>query len=705
MNDVNDHFFLDTESNGEEKFDLVRYWHIILQRRWVVLTVFLISVVLCLVYLKEAPRIYQAKAQLRFEPERGYLPGIIDFNAMDPVQEAWLQTQVKLLQSDSLYSAVLKDLNWQDPSVPSLSADPVKNTRLVDVRVEHTDKEKAAVFANKLVDMFIATNEATRISDAMHAADLLTGAADEAQRKVQDAEEALQKYQQEHNSVNFETGDQLLSSQMTKYQADLDSAKSESISIQARLDHAEQLFQRGVTNSESLTVLSTNQFMADLNKRLMDLQVELQNKLIRYKEKHPDVIYLNKQIAVLENALRSFAKSEFQKMLVALRMEQENAGVKVANAQRMLDDVTKRQEEFFSLRGDYIKLRRKADQERAFYENIIGRTKEINLLKDLPTKPLKVTEYAKVPKRFIKPRFWPTLILGVIGGLGAAIGLALLLNFLDDAIKSQDDVERYLRQKFLGYVPKIQTEPGMDPRLHAHFVPQTIASEAFRTIRASLSLAYKPEQLRVLNVTSTIPSEGKTFVACNLAIVTAQTGLRTLLIDTDFRRPSLDQVFNVSQSTGLTSYLSGRVQNVDQIIHVTDVPNLDVICTGGTSSSPAEMVGSSLMLDFLREVRKRYDRVILDSPPVSAVSDPLLVSAMADGVVFVIKFNKVSREHVRRCLQQFNEAKIPVCGVISNYIDFEGRDGYYAYNNYQNRYYQTYKAAPPKGELTVEQGG
>ena len=279
-----------------------------------------------------------------------------------------------------------------------------------------------------------------------------------------------------------------------------------------------------------------------------------------------------------------------------------------------------------------------------------------------------------------------------------AIGLAFFVNYLDDSIKSQDDIESYLRLAFLGYIPNIKTNSLVERDLQAHMHPQSNAAEGFRTLRAAIALSPRSDEYRVLAITSTIPAEGKSLVASNLAIVVAQTGLKTLLVDADLRRPSVHRVFRLQSPIGLSSYLQEKVNSVDELVHTTEVPHLDVVCCGAVPSSPSELAGSKLMRQFLEEVRSRYDRVILDCPPVSAVSDPLIIASLSDGVIFVTKFNKIRRDHARKTIQRIQDAGIHILGVVLNDIDFEGKDSYY-YNNYyyQNRYYSShYNPKPDK---------
>jgi len=284
----------------------------------------------------------------------------------------------------------------------------------------------------------------------------------------------------------------------------------------------------------------------------------------------------------------------------------------------------------------------------------------------------------------------------MFGGLAVALMLAFFTNFLDDSIKSQEDIENYLRLPLLGYIPTIKSGNVVERDLQSHIYPTSSAAESFRTLRAAVSLVRNADKLRTIVVTSTIPSEGKSLVASNFAIVTAQTGLKTLLVDADLRRPSIHKAFQLKSQVGLTAYLSSRDRTIEEIVIPSEVPNLDVVCCGALPTNPSELLSSKRMLDFLEEASARYDRVVLDCPPVSAVADPLVVAAMCDGIMFVTKFNKIRREHARRSVQRVQDAGINLIGIILNDIDFEGKDSYYySYHYYQNRYYAShYKAQP-----------
>src|SRR5205814_958962 len=288
-----------------------------------------------------------------------------------------------------------------------------------------------------------------------------------------------------------------------------------------------------------------------MRKSLSEKEALLANLLKRYKDKYPDVIRVREEIASLKDSIRK----ESQKVRQAIRAEAELAKAKETT---MAAELKKKEQESFDLsqlRIQYDVLSRQADQSKLLYNVVLQRMKETDLTSKDKAQNMRVVDKAVVPMNPIKPRVVLTLFLGVIGGLGVAMGLAFFVNYLDDSIKSQDDVETYLRLPFLGYVPNIKTNSVLERDLQAHLHPQSNAAEGFRTIRAAIALAPKSDQYHLLAITSTIPAEGKSLVASNLAIVTAQTGLKTLLVDADLRRPSVHKVFRLQSPVGLSSYL------------------------------------------------------------------------------------------------------------------------------------------------------
>jgi capsular exopolysaccharide synthesis family protein len=433
--------------------------------------------------------------------------------------------------------------------------------------------------------------------------------------------------------------------------------------------------------------LAKDEQVAYLRKQVNENSSKLAGLRTKYRERHPRVIQPATQLQADTQKLRDESERALQGIFQMAELEK-------SREDEALRKYTESVERVFALdeaKISYDIMEQQLKRVEGFYQTILTKAKDFDIgAKDL-LQNMKVQDPAFAPLKAVSPNK-PLIFLGsIVGGLAAALGLALFFNFLDDSIKSQEDVENILHLPFLGYIPNIKSISVVERDLQSHLHPTSNPAEGFRTLRAAISLAKNADKLRVLAFSSTIPSEGKSLVASNFAIVTSQTGLKTLLVDADLRRPSVHKAFQLQSPVGLTAYLAGRTDNMSEFVHTTDIPNLDVICCGAVPPNPSELIGSARMVQFLEEASRRYDRVILDCPPVSAVSDPLIVGAMADGMVFVTKFNKIRREHALRSVQRIQDSGIHLVGLVLNNIDFEGKDSYYySYHYYQNKYYSSH---------------
>lgn len=703
---------VESSASPAANINLRHYWHVILERRWLVIATFVSVFVLCLVYLYKAPKIYQATTRIQIDRESS------TFNLQDLVVSGgadtdYLQTQYKNLMSRSLIEAVIKkqklnedpryakELDIAEAVADDITVAPIRMSRLVDVRVEHTNPKKAADIANTLVEEFIEQNAVLKQKRTLDTLFFLKAQANSLEKDVQEAEEKLHNYRTQVKFVSLDERYNVIAEALSQAQSRYTDAKARAENAETVIVELEQHVKDGKP-IETFPAVASDPVVKDLQRQLTTQENDLAVLLKRYKDKHPTIIAARSRI----DETRKSLDRAVQNLVETLRAEARLTRVTEQTIGSNVKDWEDRLTEWTKAKKDYDILVRKADTSKTLFNLVLSKMKEVELLGKDRANNIRIVDPASVPVKPVKPRIVTTLLLGAFGGLAVALGLALFVNYLDDSIKTQDDVETYLHLPFLGYVPNIKSNSVVERDLQSHLHPQSNASESFRTVRAAIALGSKAGKMRVLTVTSTIPSEGKSLVASNLAIVTAQTGLKTLLIDSDMRRPSVHKAFQLHSPVGLAAYLMEKTQSIDELIHTTDIPNLDVVCCGATPSQPSELLGSRRMMQFMQEVSKRYDRIIMDCPPISAVSDPLVLSAMADGVVYVTKFNKIRREHARKSIQRLLDAGIHICGVVLNDIDFEGRDSYYySYYYYQNRYYSSYYRSRSTGSTssTAEQ--
>ncbi len=683
----------------EENINLHHYWHVILERRWLVISAFISVFVCCLIYLAKAPRIYQSVATLEINSESENVLNIRDAFSVDGRAQDYLQTQYKNLRSPKLIRTVITKCNLDnDPRyvkkidrvkavLDDIAIVPIRLSRLVEIRASHTVPKKAQEIADTLINTFVDNNLDERKKDSYRAIDNLRTESSAQQGKLIKAEELLQAFKAEKNMVSFEGGKNIVFEELKLAQEEHTKALAKAAAAEKLDEEVQQLLR---TNSAALATLPqvvNDKYVQELKAKLDVEEAELAGLKQRYKERFPLVKVKLDTIKSLNESLAMAATNIIQSI-------SHEAVFAKAEAEKLKELVKSLEDMELKLDKDSVQygaLARDADLQRSLSLQVDKSLKDLEISVNSKINNMRVRDPADLPLRTIKPRIVLTLFLGTIGGIIVACGLAFFVNYLDDSIKTQDDVEIYLRMPFLGYVPNIKSNSVIERDLQAHLHPQSTAAEGFRTIRAAVSLMPNADKHRTLVVTSTIPSEGKSLLTSNLAIVTAQTGVKTLLVDVDLRRPSVHKAFQLHSPIGLSAYLNETVSSMDEIVHTTEVPHLDVVCAGAIPSNPSELSGSKRMRQFLAEALKRYDRIFLDCPPVSAVSDPLIIAAMSDGVVFVTKFNKIRREHARKSIQRIQDAGIRVLGIVLNDIDFEGKDSYYySYYYYQNRYYASH---------------
>ena len=435
---------------------------------------------------------------------------------------------------------------------------------------------------------------------------------------------------------------------------------------------------------ETIPQIAANPQIAALQQTLAGYEAELQGLLVRYKEGWPMVRDIRKRIESLKQSLSEAAEDALKSTILAA----EQAHAKLQKLTQLVQD---RETAHLSLNEQRIKYdieSRNAEQLRELYNTLLSRLEEVRIAQRSHTSNISFVDRAEVPFEPVKPRVVLTLLLSVFGGLILGSGVALFVNFLDDSIKSQEDVESYLGLTFLGYVARIKGTEISERGQESFVNPQSVASESFRTLRATITLLPNGNNYRTIAVSSTKSGEGKSLATSNLAIVCAQAGTKTLLIDADLRRPTIHEIYKLPNSRGLADYLSNTKQFED-IVQQGTIPNLEYITSGPIPGNPSELLSGNRFTEFLNEARNRYERIIIDCPPVSAVSDPLSVASRCDGILFISRFNKIRREHARRTVQRLKEAGVQTIGGLINDISAENSHSYYYYSDY---YYKPYKA-------------
>jgi capsular exopolysaccharide synthesis family protein len=411
-------------------------------------------------------------------------------------------------------------------------------------------------------------------------------------------------------------------------------------------------------------------------------QAELGSK---YLPDHPKFQVVQKKVKLI----RKNIDREIDNVLASMESEYQAKVQSERSLQRELVKVKAEAQDINKKEIDYNRLKRVADNYASLYKLVLKRQKEATLAAHQETNNIYKLDSAVEPVFPVYPRVKLNILLAAVVGLLGGIGLAFFLEYLDNTVKTQEDVQRYLQIPFLGIVPSIKLDPHREESdmvtLRDHYLvshPKSSVAECCRTVRTNLLFMSPESPARRLLITSASPQEGKSTVVINLGITMAQGGSKVLLLDTDMRRPRLHKAFGIQRGTGLTTAILGEAE-MKEVIRSSDVPGLDIVPCGPIPPNPTELFHTERFSGIIKELSETYDRVLFDSPPVAMVADPLILSSMIDGVVLVIKGASTSRDLIKRALTQLKDVNARILGAVINDLDLESREyGYYYYRQY-----------------------
>jgi|GEM_PF-2596260 len=393
----------------------------------------------------------------------------------------------------------------------------------------------------------------------------------------------------------------------------------------------------------------TDALIESLKGQRAQLEKDIAEVSQRYKEKHPKMISLVTQLQVVENKL---------------------------------SDETNKKLELQEKMSEYSILKRKVDTYNSLYEDFLKRAKELDVSKELTLSNIRVLDPAEEPRVPIKPNPRRDIPLAVMVGLAAGILLALFLEKIDSTLKTSDEVEFYIKLPFLGYIPSVASKgtKNKNVNLISFSEPRARIAESFRNLKVSLLFSFPQDKpLRTIVITSSIPAEGKSFVASNLSTIFAQANEPTLLIDADMRKGNLHQVFGLKPKNGLSTLLTGMC-SIEEAISTTSVPNLSMLSAGPYTPNPTELLGSERLHVILRELEKKYKRIIIDSTPILNVSEALILGDKCDGVVFVIRAGHTPIKYILEA-RKIMDTRVKLIGALLNNTNM-GQDRYYYYHYY-----------------------
>lgn len=692
---------------GGPQRSLGDYLLILRERIWYILVVFLVVFSSVVVYTFSQTKIYESAATvqvLRRDPL--VIPGInVTDNEIRGAED--LNTLVKRFESGVIIKSVVDRISadpnelrefmrpyeragFSGPMSPgevigfNRRVIPQRMSLVIAVAYRHPDPQTAARVANMFVDEFIAYNTRLRIEASLKAVDDLQVRAEQQRKRVNDIALQLQSFREKNQNVSFDRTKDIateklraLSSFVTMTGARLNEAQTRWQQVQERIVSGEPI--------EDLPFISASPIITQLRQQIATQNIILAQLKERYRDRHPRMIEASNSLAQAERELqRALAtasasiESEYQ---TALRNDRE------ARADLV-------RQEALSLESDragveYEELFREFQINEQILQTLIGRMREVSMTNAMENQNVMPLDTAppSMPHQYVAPKIPLNLGLGFVGGLGLGFAFAIFIAFIDDRVKSSFDIESVVGLPLIGIIPQIKKMEQADKAQIVINNADRQVSEAFLTLHSSLRLKDESKNAKVILTTSSIPGEGKSFTTTNLGLTFAAHGDRVIVVDCDLRKPQVSKSFHLENLKGVIDVCAGSA-TLDDVI-IKDVhPNFDVITTGGRAKNPTQILNSKNFELMVADLRKRYDRVFIDTPPLAAVSDALLVLPLVDGCIFTIFFNKVRRKAAQHAANKLKETNVPVFGAVLNGLNL-AVSGYY-YAQYYDKSYKDY---------------
>jgi capsular exopolysaccharide synthesis family protein len=600
--------------------------------------------------------------------------------AMDWLRELWSSAPAEAAEAPGADETEAQS-RVIDAYLDRLRVTPVRNSRLVDVAFVTPDAQLSARIVNEHAAAYIDQNLEFKFLASKEAADWLAARMKEQRDAVEKSEEALQRYREQTGAVALEDRQNIVIQRLTELNAAVTRARTDRIEKEAVYDQVRNL-QADSAAIDTVPQILGNAFIQQQKAELANLQRQRAQMAEKLGAKHPDMVKLATAIETTQKRI----EAEIQKVVLALRNDYEAALSNERALQAALNQQRQEAQELNRAAIQYGQLERDAEANRQLFQGLLQRTRETDISADLKTNNIRVVDAAEPPLEPSSPNRRTNLLLGLVGGLMLGIGLAFFFEYVDARIKSPEEIKGHLGLPCLGIVPAIRLEPGQSDPLLSSATPHVFV-EAIKSVRTNLLFSSAEETAKAVVVTSTGPGEGKTVVAVNLAIALAQAGQRVLLMDCDMRRPRVHALIGSAQEPGLSNVMVGNAK-ATEAVQKTSVPNLWVLPSGKHPPNPAELLGSKRFREFMKNLSEHFDWIVLDSPPVMAVTDAVVVSHFAHGVVYVVGAEMTTRQAAKQALDQLEATKVAFFGAVLNKVDLQ-KNAFY-YQQYYRREYAEY---------------
>lgn len=749
--------FSSDEPIDDDSIDLREYAKILRKYRWpILLSTALITAIAAYIVSGMTP-IYRATSTLLIETQETMPISFDELVGIDTNNQEYYQTQFEILKSRKLAKRVIEEMGiWEHselynakdamigqtsasaeslqppPSnsdvngvtntlemqaepierqmavnrfIKKLNVTPVKNTKMVKISFESSDPVFAAQVANKIADTYIISHLDSRMEMGEKATDWLGERLTQLKLKLEESQNKLLTYREENGLIDIEGSVGKLTEQ------EIGIITSKLLDAEARMAQADILY-REVENTKAqgtnallgLPVVDSNEMVRRFKIEAQQAQLNLNELSNRYGAKHPSIIDAQSRL----NTAQANLKSQIYNIVDTIEKDYQISRQTVQSLEGTLSQGKQAIQQVGRSQIDLLHLEREVELNQKMYDTFYTRIREVDEAEGMSTTNAHISEYAEAPLGPVKPKKALIVLLSLLLSLAGATALAILMESMNDSITGTDDVENTLKLRMLGIIPLLSKKSKANANSTA-LVPGSLENdrdsfeESIKTIRTSVCLDEIEKANQVIMVTSALPGEGKSTLASHLAHSLAQME-SVLLIECDLRRPSLHRAFKFDDNIGLAQLLMGEAK-FGQSIKLDVVDGLDVIPAGSIPKNPLELISSERFTRLLDQMKKRYDRIVIDSAPVQAVSDALILGRLADTVLYAVKADSTPVNISARGVKRLREADITLCGAVVTQVNIKKISAYGGDLDYQG-YYDYYGYAEseefsPLSKLTL----
>ena len=731
------------EKFDSDEIDLLAIWNTLWRRKWGIISLVIVVMMLATLIVYSITPIYQAATTLLIEQRGARVVSIEQVYGMEGSGQEYLMTQVELLKSRGLAERVVRRLNLHnhyefDPTqqkpplvdvrgmisnlnpqqfIPGLlpedleeampvteeeiiarvtrafmdriTVEPLRRSQLILIKVDMADRFTAAAAANALAEGFIESQMEASMDMSLSATNWMTGRLGELRENLRVAEERLQAFRDEHDLVDVSGILTVSANELSATSDRMINARRERAEAESQYRQVQAMRTDGWERVASVPAVLSNQLVQQFRAEEARARAKVDELSGRYGSRHPTMEAAQSDLT----SARASLQAQVEQVVASI---ERNYQLAVANERALSQAVEANRDQIQELgRREFQlrELRREVETNRALYDTFMTRLQETSATMDLESANARIVDRAAVPEHPIKPRKGMIVLLsGLLAGMFGS-GLALLLVALNNTFRGSEEVEEKLNLPVLGIVPQLgkQTRARMVHMFNDS--KQKTFAEAIRTIRTGVMLSGVDRPHKFMLVTSSVPGEGKSTVAANLAYAMGQME-NVVLVEADMRRPGVGKAFDLPAGTpGLANLIMGTA-SIEEAVHQVD--GLNVINAGLVPPNPLELLSTERFARVLQEIGERYDRVIIDSPPVQAVSDALVLATHAHAVIYVIRSDHTARNLAVKGVGQLLQGGAPLTGVVLNQVNVKKAQKYgYNYGGYYD--YYGYSSAKTKG--------